>query len=242
MVESYVKELIKKHIPENYRVCSGYIATTETINSEDNLLQHDLIIVDNRIPSIYKFGISDIEIVAAESVCGIIEIKRTLNEKIIKEAISHLERTYKILEGYDNGIKSKINKHNLVSPLLGTSTLSPMYAIIGLDYTEISPKKMDSFEKVIDKKIVKFVDLIWGISTNFLYYFGLENSKEEIVVPTFVSRFTGINEKIISTIEPDGKNKEEIYRFAVALLRTWISHCTGTILDEKKTHEYFLSS
>ena len=80
IVENYIKGIISKHIPYGYRICSGYIATVDTINDSDNLIQHDLVIIDSRIPSLYTFGVSDIEIVSAESVCGVIEIKRTLTK------------------------------------------------------------------------------------------------------------------------------------------------------------------
>jgi hypothetical protein len=76
-----------------------------------------LIIVDERIPPLYKFGISDIEIVPVEAVCRIFEVKRSLNKKSIAAAVAHLEKTFKELEGYDNGIKSKGRSHNSLAGL-----------------------------------------------------------------------------------------------------------------------------
>lgn len=242
LIENYVKELIKKNMPENYRVCSGYIATTETINSSDNLLQHDLIIVDNRIPSLYKFGVSDIEIVSAESVCAVIEIKRTLNKKIINEAVTHLKKTYDILEKYDSGIKSKLSKNDIMSSQLTPSTHAPFYAIIGLDCTPISGKTLVKLESVIDENVIEFIDMIWAISSDFLYYFGIKANGVD-VTPTFVSR-TPREGDFICLKESKGKsnNPGKVYWFAIALLRTWISNCVGSPLNENKNHKYFQSS
>ena len=44
IVENYIKSLLARHVPEGYRMCSGYIATAETIVTSTNLIQHDIII------------------------------------------------------------------------------------------------------------------------------------------------------------------------------------------------------
>jgi len=233
LVENYVKELVKKHIPDNYKVCSGYIATTETIDGTENLIQHDLIIVDKRIPSLYYFGVSDIEIVSAESVCGIIEIKRTLNDSSIAEAISHLENTKILFLNYRNGIKSKQSSTKIVGSAFQSSTYAPLYAIIGLNWSEISDlKKLEN--STIDVKIKEFIDMIWPISSEILYYFGVDDR-----IPTFVNRNPAIH--TYNCRKMDDMDFGKNYRFAIALLRTWISHCTGIPLNETETHEYFQS-
>jgi len=98
IVENYIKSLLTQHVPDGYRLSSGYIATTDTIAGPENLAQHDIIISDGRIPPIYQFGFGDIQVVAPEAVCGIVEVKRTLTKASLDDAIEHLKSTKFLLE------------------------------------------------------------------------------------------------------------------------------------------------
>ena len=135
IVENYIKSLLTQHLPHGYRLSSGYIATTDTIARPENLAQHDIIITDGRIPPIYQFGFGNIEVVPAEkgSVCGIVEIKRTLTKASLNNAVKHLQSTRSILEQYDNGVKSKVRPaNNAAGPTMSVATRAPLYAIVGL--------------------------------------------------------------------------------------------------------------
>lgn len=237
IVENYIKELIRQHIPNYLRICSGYIATTDSIDDSSNLHQYDLIVVDKNVPPVYVFGISDIEIVPAESVCGIIEIKRTLNATIIKKSVDHLKKIKIILDSYDHCLKSK-NKHcQSVGRGLNFSTTSPFYAIIGLQAsTKSLNSKIDN--EIIIPNIIEFVDLIWGINSKYLWNFVIE--KDGInYLPECPARDQSKNfgaEKCNQKLA-----NSEIYRFAIGLMRALISNTLGINLSSQKNHLYFKS-
>lgn len=234
IVENYIKGIIKKHIPKGYRICSGYIATTDTISNTDNLIQHDLIIVDERIPAIYQFGVSDIEIVMAESVCGIIEIKRTLTRKSLKAAIKHLKETESLLKDYNGGIKSKNSSNSAAGPTLSVASHSPIYAIIGLgaDKAEIDKNECG-------KEINQFLDMIWSLSDGFLMRFCLKKDDKNYL-PLNVSRTLEKGYLPTALIHSNEEySNGHSFRVALSVLRTWINNTSGSRIDSNLNMKYF---
>lgn len=238
IVENYVKGIMKKHIPAGYRVWSGYIATTESIANTDNLAQHDLIIVDERIASLYKFDVSDIEIIPAEAVCGIIEVKRTLTRKSLKEATEHLRRTKNILDKYDDGIKSKLSQENSTkhSNILGS--YSPIYAIISLQFI----KKEINLEYVkgnIEKDCFEFIDLVWSLSDGFLITF-LKIRNSVPFLPDNTARELSFQEKYCININSeDPVNFGIVFQKGLTALRVWITNTHGAGMDSRTNMKYF---
>jgi len=240
IIENYVKGLLQKHIPNGYRICSGYIATTESIGNTENLRQHDIIIVDDRIPSLYKFGVSDIEVSAAEAVCGIVEVKRTLTKKSLSSAIKHLERTKSILDQYDNGVKSKDKSaNNAVGITLSVATQAPLYAVIGLDaLKEITEQEF--FDSTVRPAVNNFVDLIWSPAAPFIAGYQMKSTKDDQQdLALTVSR----NQKDYSpfcAIEGFDMSKSgQIYRTAISNFRTWINNSSGAPMTPMKNMKYF---
>lgn len=240
IIENYVKGLLQKHIPNGYRICSGYIATTESIGNTENLSQHDIIIVDDRIPSLYKFGVSDIEVVAAEAVCGIVEVKRTLNKNSLLSAIKHLEITKKILDDYDDGVKSKEKSaSNAVGSTLSVATRAPLYAVIGLDaLKEITEKEF--FEDKVRPAVNNFIDLIWSPAAPFIAGFHVESTQDGKQYSAItVSRN---QEGYIPLCFNDGFDMEksgQIYRTAISYFRTWVNNSSGAPMTPQKNMKYF---
>ena len=82
LVEGFVKNILKRYLPDRFNVVSGYIIDSTRMDSTESLKQIDCIIVEKSYPIFYKFKDIDIYIVTKESVCGIIEIKRNLNNAL----------------------------------------------------------------------------------------------------------------------------------------------------------------
>ncbi len=100
-VETEIRNFITYFIPNRFRVTHGYIAYIKDNNSEPIISpQIDLIIVDELVPNkIFSLGKSDgIDIVPVESVVGIFEIKRTLNDNSLTKSITHLSEIKKSVE------------------------------------------------------------------------------------------------------------------------------------------------
>lgn len=238
IVENYIKEIIKKHIPNGYRICSGYIATTESIRNTDNLAQYDLIIVDDRIPPIYKFGVSDIEIVAAESVCGIFEIKRTLTQKSLINSIEHLKELKKTLDGYRDGIKSKAAQNNAAGPTMSLATCSPIYAIItlGADKVEITPEYIKS---VCEKEVEDFLDIIWSMSDEILVRFAVIKDTQTLYPSTVSRNLEAGRLKKCEINFGNEQRKGELFRTAISILRLWINNTAHAHMPSNINMEYF---
>jgi hypothetical protein len=240
IVENYIKSLLAHHMPDGYRMCSGYIATTETIFKKENLIQHDVIITDGRIPPIHRFGFGDIEVVPAEAVCGVIEVKRTLTKASLDDAIEHLRATKMILDKYDNGIKSKsASANNLAGPTLSVATCAPLYAIVGLDCEKETVTKA-YFDKTIVPSVLEFIDFIWGVSASWYAKFGIRGKTDnQQYFPTTVSRNQD-GDKLECTY--DWYNEAEsgrVYGTAISCFRAWINNTSGARLDVVKNTQYF---
>lgn len=236
LVESYIKELLKKHIPGGYRICSGYIVTPDTINGQDNLIQHDIIVVDERVAPIYVFGVGDIEVVAAESVCAVFEIKRSLTKSVLKNAIAHLKKTKELLDSYDNGLKSKNAPNNVAGPALNPSTAAPMYGIISLDADEEITIKF--VENEVRDNVIDFLDIIWAIAAPVLIRYQAKEGGR-LILPPFVSRnHDGLTPSCgVSLFDKD--NEGDVYKKAISCIRVWINNSSGRWLTHDKNNKYY---
>lgn len=244
IIENYIKGLLSKHLPKGYRICSGYIATADSMQSDANLIQHDIIIFDERIPPIHSFGIGDIEVVCAESVCGIIEVKRTLTKDSLKSAIGHLRTTKTVLDSYREGIKSKskLVPEIIVCPTMSIGSYAPFYAIIALDCNidDMNQEmKKEYNENEIRQAIEEFIDLIWVPAAGWLAAFMISEDNNRCP-PDNVSRNQGKYSNSYMYVSPESEesNKSYVYSYAIALYRTWISHTSGKNMGMKENAAY----
>jgi hypothetical protein len=84
--EQFVRQTLEKYIvPGQFRITSGFIATPKLLDGQQNLPQCDILIVDRYLPPLLRLEGTGIEVVPRQSVCGIIEVKRSLNAKNIRE-------------------------------------------------------------------------------------------------------------------------------------------------------------
>lgn len=239
IVENYIKSLLMQHLPAGYRLSSGYIATTETIAGPENLAQHDIIITDGRIPPIYQFGFGDIEVVPAEAVCGIVEIKRTLTKASLNDAIEHLQSTRSILEQYDNGAKSKVRAaNNAAGPSLSVATRAPLYAIVSLDALK-DELTLDYLNQCILTPVQEFIDFIWAIAASWLVRFVVAADDGQAYFPLNVSRNlpSGTAHCMVDLFKEAESGR--VHGMALTCFRTWINSTSGISLDIGKHTRYF---
>lgn len=239
IVENYIKGLLNKHLPGGYRICSGYIATADSMRSDTNLIQHDIIIVDARIPAIHSFGISDIEVVCAEAVCGIIEVKRTLTKKSLNSAIGHLRYTKEVLDSYRKGIKSKSKSASqIIGPTMSVGTCAPFYAVIALD-SDNNEMSREYFVDEVVLSINESIDFIWVPSTSLLVAFAACTNNNESYYPRTVSRNLG-NDKAHCFLQlPPHGEQARIHGIAIALYRTWVNNTSGAFIGLDENAAYF---
>lgn len=149
--EEFIKKIIKAYLPNQLRVTSGYILDPEKKNSDANLPQFDLLLVDNAIAPIYKFNTLDIEVVPVESVCGIFEIKRNIDKTNIKDFVNKLSKSILSYKGL-----TKANPYN--AGALNVSTLSPG---IFAPLTGIISLTSDLDNNVPND--LNIIDIIWSV-------------------------------------------------------------------------------
>lgn len=89
LVEVAIRKFLREIIGERFKVTHGYIYSSKF---KEYSPQIDIIITDKLVPhSFKKFEYLDgMEVVPAEAVVGIFEVKRTLTTESYKKAIEHL--------------------------------------------------------------------------------------------------------------------------------------------------------
>ena len=236
IVEQFVKDLLKKYLPIGYRICSGYIATVDLLSSNSNLVQHDVIIVDDRVPSIYKFSYGDVEIVPAEAVCGIIEVKRTLNKNVLEAAVAHLRNTYEHLEKCCNVKKSKKDSEiNRFGPIANVCTTAPIYGVIALQHEE---SIVGYRNEIIESAEKDFLDIVWAVSTPYLRCLAIFDEKEN----EYFAQSTSREQKGYSCKHVCKGNSEtdisKLFAMAISRMQTWVSNTSMDRIDSTKLQQY----
>lgn len=152
--EDFIKKVIMNHLPPHLRVTSGYILDLQKKNNDENLSQFDLLIIDNRVPPIYKFNNLDIEVVPVESVCGIFEIKRNINSKNLSKFVSKLHSS---VMQYPDLTKTTPYNSNIVNTAnMGAALLHPVVGIISLT-SDLSK------EDLVSSVSNSILDIIWSV-------------------------------------------------------------------------------
>lgn len=239
IIESFIKGLIGRHLPHGYRMCSGYIATSDTFNSKANLSQHDLIIIDARIAPLYKFGVGDIEIVPAEAVCAVFEVKRTLTKKSLKAAVDHLKNIRNIIEEYDPRRAKNSCANSFLGPALSITSAAPIYGIIALDAKEEIVEGEFSSQLADDMR--EFLDIVWAPSVPFLALQWWQSTiNGEPVTAINGSRNYKGHQPACPRIEYnfEGADAARSYRYALFSLRTWFANTSGFLLTPEQTQRY----
>lgn len=153
-VEFAIRKFVQEVLGDRFKVCHGYI-----MGSSNNISpQVDLIIVDTLVPHrIKKFEyLADLQIVPVESVVGVFEIKRTLNEDSLKAANAHL---LKIKESVNlpKGEQAQYLMGRKIEGNMKTGVYAnPILGIIGgaHDFNQQLPE---------DEKTEWFVDVIFSV-------------------------------------------------------------------------------
>jgi hypothetical protein len=88
--EEILKKTLRKFLPNNVSVGSGFVATVDGISK-----QLDIIIYDNHQPLLFSEG--DFIITTPSNVLGIIEVKSRLTPTSLREAINKYDQSSEIL-------------------------------------------------------------------------------------------------------------------------------------------------
>lgn len=266
MCESFIKSTLESLcIPGQFRVVSGYIATPTLLRDGKNLPQCDLIIVDKHIPPLFKFANSGIEVVPRESVCGLIEIKRSLTQKSLykktktKEfgALAHLNKIISTLGEIDTlKTDQRLNAFNRHVGFHNYSSDKPLIGVIALK------NKLDDFENEVSKQISEaesLVDFVWTIDgyaiipslfdgTQLLYYAHTARPKSITWTKLTQADFNSAESEYYRVYHGEPKwayftpenDKGKNFSTMLGMISIWLSRIFGRTLREENINEYYL--
>lgn len=101
--ERFVRRTLQRFIvPGYFRITSGFIATPSLLRDRRNLPQCDILLVDRDMPPLLHFDESDIEVVPCESVCGILEVKRSLTHQSLESAVKQIQTVLSVVGDVEN--------------------------------------------------------------------------------------------------------------------------------------------
>ncbi len=186
LCEQFLRKTLSSYIvPGHFRLTSGYIATPELLEKNQNLPQCDVLIADGYIPPLLRFSKAEIEVLPIEAVTGIIEAKRRLTKKSLADALDHLEKIIKST-GHMNDLKTDrdLNGFNKYVGIHNHSSNKPLLGIVALSST------LDDFANeavnLINQKN-SLVDFIWTMDGHALFP-AFKSSSGEIQIYTHTAR------------------------------------------------------
>lgn len=221
IIENYIRNFLIKISPASVKVTSGYIVNPETLKSELNLSQHDIILANKATPPIFSIMNNSIEIIPIESMVGIIEVKRTLTKDSLKSAYDQIINTYEnVIKAY----RQKNMENNALSVTIKPGTRSPLLGIIGLE-SEISQADID---EIIDPGIIDFV---WAFSHNEAYVIGDSKGK----ISDTVSRININSPRLIQIKDQNAI----VFSKVKGILSLWISSLGSLYINADNIIKYY---
>lgn len=262
MCERFIKATLESLcIPGQFRVVSGYIATPTLLRDGKNLPQCDLIIVDKHIPPLFKFVNSDMEVVPRESVCGLIEIKRSLTKESLDQALAQLNKIASTL-GEADTVKMDwaLNAFNRHAGFHNYSSNKPLIGVIALknkcdklvDFKSEVPKQVSEAESLVD--FVWTLDgyaILPSITTGdqLLYYAHTARPKSTTWSKLTQADFKNAESEyyrnydgnpVWAYLVPESENeKVKNFSIMVGMISIWLSRIFGKTLQEDSINEYY---
>ncbi len=179
--EIIIRDLLSRYLPGRFRVVTGYIVDREVCETNKNIPQVDVIVVDKTYPPLARFG-SGVEIVCAESVCAVFEIKRSFKNGRSYDPVSEgIEQIANIVKS--TGLTKNDNTCTMTDGIgLGNSLSSPCRSnplvgviahrfasdieLIDEEITESDSDACCRLEAKVKEKIAEYsapLDIIWSL-------------------------------------------------------------------------------
>ncbi|MBM3467983.1 MAG: hypothetical protein FJX71_00955 [Alphaproteobacteria bacterium] len=162
LIENFLKDLLNSMFNLRFRATSGYIVYARNQKEAFSFSPHiDVILIDTLVPNVLfpqeEFK-NKVEFVPQEAVVGIIEVKKTLTQKTVRDALSHISnivQSVNISKGdqthyFPGGIELRGSRSDIHS--------NPVLGIVGLESDQNSPYVIEDSE---------FVDLIFSFDGFF---------------------------------------------------------------------------
>jgi hypothetical protein len=271
--EDFVRNTLRDFIvPHHFRIVTGFIANSDLLSTGRNLPQCDIIIVDSTVPPLLRFPNSQIEVVARESVVGIIEVKRTLTPKTLytkekdgKEsgALAQLNSILDTLGERDTfKVDGKLNRFNKHVGFHNHSSDMPLFAVIGLGHKDLG------FETQVADIIGRAnspVDFVWALdgaavvpsskstTGDVLFYShtarpavgAWQNVPKQSFsdsVSDYYKMYGAVDPTWAYLTESAGLSRAAVFSRMVGIATLMLSRVFGNTLRENQINDYYLKS
>lgn len=237
-VENEIRELLRKMVPSRFRVTHGYILSVSDPTSEPRISpQVDVIIVDTLVPhSLWAVDDNEgAEVVPIEAVVAIFEVKRTLSEKALNDAVDQIRKIRDRIgidkyadTGYLPGgvaVGSAISSPYRSNPLLG------IVGVIGEAWFTEQPR--DRFKELTKAnsdsgKDQLELDLIFTIDGTLIGTAHLDNPD--------IFRFYNVREHAVvypvrEASGSTGHSTRQTIAFSLGFILGYLQRCCGRMCD-----------
>lgn len=170
--ETFIKEFLSSHLPDNISIGTGEIIDAKS-NPNEQRNQHDIVIYKNNYPKL-NFG-GEINGYLIESVIASIEVKSTLTEKDLEQAIKSAHNSKKLQK---NTIKTMSSGYippaisNFVIAYDGPKNISTVYKWIPKIHEKLGIK-IPNLDSDVNKRIQtpsSSIDVIIILNKGFIYF------------------------------------------------------------------------
>jgi hypothetical protein len=181
--EDNVREFLNGHMPKRFHATKGFV-----IDADNQMSDHqDVIIYDEQSSAVYKYDGAN-QIVSADAVAAIMEVKAVLNKSQLEEAFAKIEEVKRL----EKRPISEMDQKTTASTLTTTGTLG---IILGFG-SDISLEKLAEHCVVLNEKyetahrpdIIVVLDV--GVINYTVQFVGAQNmgdlavaSDDEFVIP-----------------------------------------------------------
>ncbi|MGR9047088.1 DUF6602 domain-containing protein [Halobacillus faecis] len=174
--ESMLKNVLKRFLPSNFSIGTGFIVSSEEATDNTRSSQIDIIIYDNSYPLLFNDG--DFIVTSPESVKAIIEVKTALNNGRISRVLETANKNGRIAsESVFNGVfvyeqRELTIEENVLNPELNESLIQSNgevnHLCIGKDiffkYWDSQTKKEQQFDRLYSYYRIKNLAYSYFIS------------------------------------------------------------------------------
>jgi len=193
--EIILSEMLKRHLPKNVSVGTGFVVNQENIST-----QIDIIIYDSKYPLMFEQG--DFVIVPSESVIGIVEVKSSLDVSKAKIAVEKAAENVRIIDkpifngifAFDNDVN--FNNFNMeLKNIIKNSNGQVNYICFGKDYFLRFWKDENQSDRIEQHySIYKLQDLAFGYFISNLVEYVYIQMTESAIPRTLQKMFYPIEE------------------------------------------------
>ena len=230
--EAEIRFLFQNIIPDRFRVTHGYILHAPDNVSEPKLSkQVDFIIVDNLVTNrIFSLDKNNgMEIVPVESVVGIFEVKRTLNEDILGKALEHLKSIIDTV-----GINKADPIHYLPGgiPLDGLTSgthSNPLIGIISLDHD--IPNNQTTAQKLFIEANKLKLDFITSLSG--LMICPVDTPKDNLPVNFLIKNIRDNPDEYYCFLNENNVKQTTVLSRLFGYVSAYLANCTGKKINAR---------